>query len=324
MKHYVVTGGAGFIGSNLIRNLVQSIPGARITCIDDFDPFYAADIKNLNIRDFKDEPGFRLISNDLSKTSGKELANLISGEVDAIIHLAAKAGVRPSILNPMAYQQANVIGLQNMLDFAREKQIRQFIFASSSSVYGVNDHFPWKEDEQLLPISPYASTKLSGEMLGHVYSKLFGIRFIALRFFTVYGPAQRPDLAIHKFTKSILQEKPITMYGDGTTSRDYTYVDDTIQGIRGAMQYDKTAFDIFNLGNNYTITLRELVTAIEEVTGKKAIIEKLPEQPGDVPKTFADISKAKRLLGYNPQTKLRDGLSNFYEWFKANEIILVR
>ena len=324
MKHYVVTGGAGFIGSNLIRNLVKTVPGTRITCIDDFDPFYSADIKNLNIRDFKNDPGFRHISNDLAKTSGKELANLISGEVDAIIHLAAKAGVRPSILNPMAYQQANVIGLQNMLDFAKEKQIRQFIFASSSSVYGVNDHFPWKEDEQLLPISPYASTKLSGEMLGHVYSKLFGIRFIALRFFTVYGPAQRPDLAIHKFTKSILQGKPITMYGNGTTSRDYTYVGDTIQGIHGAMQYDKTAFDIFNLGNNYTITLKELVTAIEEVTGKKAIIETLPEQPGDVPKTFADITKAKKLLGYNPQTKLKEGISKFYEWFKTNEDVLVR
>ena len=324
MKHYVVTGGAGFIGSNLIRTLVHADPGTRITCIDDFDPFYAADIKNLNIKDFRNNAGFRLISNDLAKTSGKELADLISGEVDAIIHLAAKAGVRPSILNPMAYQQANVIGLQNMLDFAREKQIKQFIFASSSSVYGVNDHFPWKEDEQLLPISPYASTKLSGEMLGHVYSKLFGIRFIALRFFTVYGPAQRPDLAIHRFTKSILSGKPITMYGDGTTSRDYTYVDDTIQGIRGALQYDQAPFNIFNLGNNYTITLKDLVSAIEEVTGKKAVIEMLPEQPGDVPKTFADITKAKKLLGYDPKTKLRDGLVKFYEWFKVNESVLVR
>ncbi|HEX6192131.1 MAG TPA: GDP-mannose 4,6-dehydratase [Chitinophagaceae bacterium] len=324
MKHYVVTGGAGFIGSNLIRNLVQADPSTMITCIDDFDPFYAADIKNLNIREFRHHPGFRLISNDLSKTSGKELADLVSGKVDAIIHLAAKAGVRPSILNPLAYQQANVIGLQNMLDFAREKQIEQFIFASSSSVYGVNDHFPWKEDERLLPISPYASTKLSGEMLGHVYSKLFGIRFIALRFFTVYGPAQRPDLAIHKFTKFILQEKPITLYGDGTTSRDYTYVDDTVQGIRGAMNYNKAPFDIFNLGNNYTISLKDLVSAIEEVVGKKAIIERLPEQPGDVPKTFADISKAKSLLGYDPQTKLKVGLLKFYDWFRINEDILIR
>ncbi|HEX7906039.1 MAG TPA: GDP-mannose 4,6-dehydratase [Chitinophagaceae bacterium] len=323
MKHYLVTGGAGFIGSNLIRALLRANPGTRITCIDDFDPFYSAAIKNFNIRDFKSNPGFRLLSNDLAKTSGKELSELINGPVDAILHLAAKAGVRPSIADPLAYQQANVIGLQNMLDFAKEKKIKQFVFASSSSVYGVNDHYPWKEDEQLMPISPYASTKLSGEMLGHVYSKLFGIRFIALRFFTVFGPGQRPDLAIHKFTKAILKGKPITMYGDGSTSRDYTFVEDTVQGVMGAIDYDKTDFEIINLGNNYTITLKELIAAIEEVTGKKAIIEPHPDQPGDVPKTFADITKAKRLLGYDPQTQLKEGLQKFYEWFKENEGMLM-
>jgi UDP-glucuronate 4-epimerase len=319
MKHYVITGGAGFIGSNLISKLLQLDPSTQITCIDDFDPFYSPAIKKFNIREFVNLPGFRLLSNDLAKTSGKELSDLVSGPVDAIIHLAAKAGVRPSIQNPLAYQQANVIGLQNMLDFAKEKGIKQFVFASSSSVYGVNDHYPWKEDEQLMPISPYASTKLSGEMLGHVYSKLFGIRFIALRFFTVYGPGQRPDLAIHKFTKAILADKPITMYGDGSTSRDYTFVDDTVQGVIGALSYDKADFDIINLGNNYTVTLKELVTAIEEVTGKKAVIEQQPDQPGDVPRTFADISKAKELLGYNPQTKLKDGLQKFYDWFMRNQ-----
>ncbi len=322
MKHYVVTGGAGFIGSNLIRELFRQ-PGVSITCIDDFDPFYSPDIKNLNIRDFKTNPHFRLVSNDLAKTSGRALCDLISGPVDAIIHLAAKAGVRPSIQNPLAYQQANVIGLQNMLDFAKEKNIRQFVFASSSSVYGINDHYPWKEDEPLMPISPYASTKLSGEMLGHVYSKLFGIRFIALRFFTVYGPGQRPDLAIHKFTKAILKGKPITLYGDGSTSRDYTFVDDTVQGITGAIGYDTTDFEIINLGNNYTVTLKELVAAIEEMTGKKAMIEQHPDQPGDVPKTFADISKAKKLLGYNPQTQLKDGLKKFYDWFMQHEEMLL-
>jgi UDP-glucuronate 4-epimerase len=323
MKHYLITGGAGFIGSNLIRTLFRENPGIRITCIDDFDPFYSPAIKNFNIRDFKDNPGFRLLSNDLGRTSGKELCDLVSGSVDAIIHLAAKAGVRPSIKNPLAYLQANVIGLQNMLDFAKEKNIRQFVFASSSSVYGVNDHFPWKEEERLLPISPYASTKLSGEMLGHVYSKLFGIRFIVLRFFTVYGPGQRPDLAIHKFTKAILAGKPIPVYGDGSTSRDYTFVDDTVRGVIGAISYDKTNFEIINLGNNYTITLKDLVTAIEVVMGKKAIIEQLPDQPGDVPKTFADISKAKALLGYDPKTKLADGLKAFYEWFVQHRDILV-
>jgi UDP-glucuronate 4-epimerase len=322
MKHYLITGGAGFIGSNLIRTLYRENPGIRITCIDDFDPFYSPAIKKFNTRDFKDNPGFRLLSNDLAQTSGKDLSDLISDPVDVIIHLAAKAGVRPSIKNPLAYQQANVIGLQNMLDFAREKNIRQFVFASSSSVYGVNDHFPWKEDEKLMPISPYASTKLSGEMLGHVYSKLFGIRFIALRFFTVYGPGQRPDLAIHKFTKSILAGQPITVYGDGSTSRDYTFVNDTVRGVIGAISYDKSSFEIINLGNNYTITLKELIAAVEEVIGKKAIIEQHPDQPGDVPKTFADISKAKALLGYDPKTKLADGLKEFYDWFIQNRELL--
>lgn len=321
MKHYVVTGGAGFIGHHLLRNLYQTSP-CRITCIDDFDPFYSPDIKHLNIRAFKTRDDFRLISHDLAKTPGKELAALITEPVDAIIHLAAKAGVRPSIENPLAYQQANVIGLQNMLDFCREKEVEQFVFASSSSVYGVNDHFPWKEDETLMPISPYAMTKLSGEMLGHVYSKLFGIRFIALRFFTVYGPGQRPDLAIHKFVKAVHQQKPITMYGDGSTSRDYTYVQDIVQGIQSAIGYTGSMYEVINLGNNYSIMLRDLIAEIERTVGKKGVIERHPEQPGDVPKTFADISRAALLLGYQPHTSLEQGLKNFYDWFLQHESIL--
>jgi UDP-glucuronate 4-epimerase len=324
MKHYLVTGGAGFIGSNLIKTLFLNDPAVRITCIDNFDPFYSPRIKHFNIRDFKSTPNFKLLSNDLAKISGKELRELISDPVDMIVHIAAKAGVRPSIDNPVAYQQANVIGLQNILDFARIKNIKQFLFASSSSVYGINDHYPWKEDEKLMPISPYAMTKLAGEMLGHVYSKLFGIRFIALRFFTVYGPGQRPDLAIHKFTKAILQGKPITMYGDGSTSRDYTFVDDTVKGVIGAIQYDKSNFEIINLGNNYTISLKELIASLEEIIGKKAVMEQFPDQPGDVPKTFADISKAKQLLGYNPQTQLKDGLKKFYDWFLENKDLLMQ
>ncbi len=323
MKHYLITGGAGFIGSNLIRRVLTEEPATKVTCIDNFDPFYSRDIKEFNLQKFRSGERFRLIEADLAFTSGKELAAMITDQVDAIIHLAAKAGVRPSIQNPLAYQQANVVGLQNMLDFAKEKNIRQFVFASSSSVYGVNDHFPWKEDEQLMPISPYAATKLAGEMMGHVYSKLFDIRFLALRFFTVYGPGQRPDLAIHKFTKAIIKERPITMYGDGSTSRDYTFVEDTVQGIVGAIHYDKSNFEIINLGNNYTITLKELIAAIEEVTGKKAIINHEPDQPGDVPKTFAAITKAKQLLGYNPQTQLKDGLKKFYQWFRENEEMLL-
>ena len=323
MKHYLITGGAGFIGSNLIKTLFRNEPGIKITCIDDFDPFYSPAIKQFNIQDFQNDHAFRLLNNDLGKTSGKELCDLIGEPIDAIVHIAAKAGVRPSIENPLAYQQSNVIGLQNMLDFAKAKKIKQFVFASSSSVYGINDHFPWKEEEKLMPISPYAMTKLAGEMLGHVYCKLFGIRFIALRFFTVYGPAQRPDLAIHKFTKAILKGEPITVYGDGSTSRDYTYVDDTVQGVISAMQYDKTDFEIINLGNNYAKTLNELIAAIEEVIRKKAMIERQPDQPGDVPKTFADINKAKRLLGYDPKTKLKDGLRKFYDWFLENKDLLM-
>jgi UDP-glucuronate 4-epimerase len=323
MKHYLITGGAGFIGSNLIKTLFFHDPGIKITCIDDFDPFYPAAIKEFNIRGFKLNPNFQLLRNDLAVTSGKELSELISDPVDVIVHIAAKAGVRPSIDNPVAYQQANVIGLQNMLDFARIKNIKQFVFASSSSVYGINEHYPWKENEQLMPISPYAMTKLAGEMLGHVYHKLYDIRFIALRFFTVYGPGQRADLAIHKFTKAILKNQPITMYGDGNTSRDYTFVDDTVKGVIGAMQYDQSDFEIINLGNNYTVSLKELIIAIEDIIGKKALIKQYPDQPGDVPKTFADINKAKQLLGYNPKTQLKDGLKKFYDWFVENKELLM-
>src|SRR5438477_1496598 len=285
--HYLITGGAGFIGSNLIRHLLGAEKEIFITCIDDFDPFYSKEIKELNIAGFVNDPVFRLLNYDVSNIDTKRLAEEIREPVDVIIHLAAKAGVRPSILNPVSYQQANVVGLQNIHDFSKEKNCKQFVFASSSSVYGINDHFPWKEDEQLMPISPYAMTKLAGEMLGHVYSKLYDIRFIALRFFTVYGPGQRPDLAIHKFTKLILNDQPIAMYGNGTTSRDYTYINDTVNGITGAIKYNKTDFEIINLGNNYTISLKELIRSIENVIGRTAIIEQLPEQPGDVPKTFA-------------------------------------
>ena len=324
LMHILVTGGAGFIGSNLIRKFFRDNPGIIITCIDNFDPFYSADLKQFNIRDFKNNPDFHFLSNDIAITPAEELLTLIPDPIDTIVHIAAKAGVRPSIQNPLAYQHTNVIGTQHLLEFAKRKNTKQFVFASSSSVYGINEQYPWKEEEKLMPISPYAMTKLSGEMLGHVYSRLFGIRFIALRFFTVYGPSQRPDLAIHKFTKAILKGEPITMYGDGSTSRDYTYVDDTVQGVIAAMKYDKSNFEIINLGNNYTISLKELVNAIENVMGKKAVIEQLPEQPGDVPKTFADISKAKKLLDYNPQIKLEEGLKKFYDWFIENEGILLQ
>ena len=322
MRHYVITGGAGFIGSNLVGYLLKSEKEITITIIDDFDPFYSRLIKESNIAAFKSDLRVRMLEYDLAATASSELAEKIKGPVDVIVHLAAKAGVRPSIFDPLAYQLANVVGLQNLLDVARKKDCRQFVFASSSSVYGINDHFPWKENEQLLPISPYAMTKLAGEMLGHVYSRLFDIRFIALRLFTVYGPAQRPDLAIHKFTKAILDNAPITMYGDGTTSRDYTYVGDIVRGLAAAMNYEKTKFEIINLGNNYSISLKELIRSVEQIVGKKALIEQLPEQPGDVPRTFADISKAKKLLNYHPNTQLNAGLREFYKWYTEHAGVL--
>jgi UDP-glucuronate 4-epimerase len=320
--HYLITGGAGFIGSNLTRRILEEDPGARITCIDNFDPFYSEQIKRFNVADFVASGTYNLIEEDLSVVTVSALNKQIIDPVDVIVHLAAKAGVRPSIMDPAGYQRANIIGLQTMLDFAKENNIEQFVFASTSSVYGINDHFPWREDEQLLPISPYAMTKLSGEMLGHVYHKLFGIRFLALRFFTVYGPGQRPDLAIHKFTKAILNEQPIPMYGNGTTSRDYTFVSDTVGGILSAIKYKNTGFEIINLGNNVTVTLNDLIRAIEDTVGKKAIIEHHPDQPGDVPITYADISKAERILNYHPKVKLKDGLASFYEWFSENRELL--
>ncbi|MBM3432612.1 MAG: NAD-dependent epimerase/dehydratase family protein [Bacteroidetes bacterium] len=318
MMHLLLTGGAGFIGHHLLAALYAKYPGAQITCIDNFDPFYDVAVKENNIQPFLSKPGFRLLRIDLGQTSPTQLTTLIPEKVDLILHLAAKAGVRPSIQNPEAYQQANVGGTKNLLDFAVATGVRQFIFASSSSVYGINDHYPWKEDEELIPISPYASTKLAGEQLGKQYRERHGMRFIALRFFTVYGPGQRPDLAIHKFTRAILNDQPLTVYGNGNTSRDYTYVGDIVQGILGAMKYSDSNFEIINLGNHYSISLIDLIRAIEKITGKSALLQYGPDQPGDVPKTYADISKAKRLLGYDPQTKLETGLTAFVDWFTSN------
>jgi UDP-glucuronate 4-epimerase len=321
-KHYLVTGGAGFIGSQVVKELLKD-ESIKITCIDNFDPFYKRQFKLLNIAELEKSHNFFLLDIDLATASLKELHDAVPQPVDVIIHLAAKAGVRPSIADPAGYEQTNILGTQNLLDFAIQKKVKKFVFASSSSVYGINEKLPWKEDELLLPISPYAMTKLAGEMAGHVYHKLYGLPFIALRFFTVYGPGQRPDLAIHRFIKSILKEEPITMFGDGSTSRDYTYVDDIVQGVLAAIKYDQSSFEIINLGNNYAIALKDLINAVEEVTGKKAIIDQRPEQPGDVPRTFADISKAKRLLNYQPKTELKVGLKKFYDWFLENREVLM-
>lgn len=320
-QHYLVTGGAGFIGSNLVKTLLHDA-SIRITCIDNFDPFYSKKIKEQNIAGFAETGRFTLLPVDLDTLTIPELTAQISQPVDAIIHLAARAGVRPSIAAPLAYQQTNIIGTQKLLDYAVQQGVKKFVFASSSSVYGVNKSLPWSEAEQLLPISPYAMTKLAGEGLGHVYHHLYGLPFIALRFFTVYGPGQRPDLAIHKFTKAILAGTPIAFYGDGSTSRDYTYVDDIVGGVIAALHYNATPFEIINLGNHQTISLKALVAALEEIIGKSAIIDQQPEQPGDVPHTYADVSKAQRLLGYKPATALKTGLSLFYNWFLQHKELL--
>lgn len=320
-KHYLVTGGAGFIGSNLVQALLQQ-DGVRVTCLDNFDPFYAPQIKEANIAALAANSRFRLLRLDLDTLTVANLKAGVPGTPHAIVHLAARAGVRPSILNPAAYQQTNIMGTQTLLDYAVQTGVKKFVFASSSSVYGVNQNLPWNEQERLLPISPYAMTKLAGEGLGHVYSHLYRLPFIALRFFTVYGPGQRPDLAIHKFTKAILQGRPIPVFGDGSTSRDYTYVDDIVKGIRSAIDYDAGQYEIINLGNHQTVSLQALIEALEKVIGKKAIIDRQPEQAGDVPHTYADVEKAKRLLGYAAGTDLLYGLERFYRWYLDRQALL--
>jgi UDP-glucuronate 4-epimerase len=313
--HILLTGGAGFIGSHLAESLIQQ-GGHSLTVIDNFDPFYDRSIKEQNLSLLRKLPGFRLVEGDIRNLDLIE--QRLDEHYDAIIHVAAKAGVLPSIKDPIGYEDTNVKGTLHLLEFARKRQIKQFVFCSSSSVYGVNPKTPWHEsDPVLLPISPYASTKVAGELCGYTYAHLYNIRFIALRLFTVYGPRQRPDLAIHKFAKKILQNEPITMYGDGSTLRDYTNVADIVRGITAALHYSGSMYEIINLGNNNPVNLSELIAGIEKSLNKKAIIEKLPEQPGDVPVTFADIQKAGRLLGYHPQVSLQDGLDEFCRWLKA-------
>jgi len=311
MPHALVTGAAGFIGSHLVDSLLAE--GWEVTAVDNFDPFYAPAIKERNINAHRTHPRYRLVRADLR--APEDLDRALVGAFDVIVHLAARAGVRPSIEDPVTYQAVNVAGTQHLLELARRRGVPQFVFASSSSVYGVNPRVPWSEEDHVLqPISPYASTKVSGELLGHVYSHLYGMRFIALRFFTVYGPRQRPDLAIHKFARQIIAGAPIQMFGDGSTRRDYTYVGDIVQGIRAAMAFDRSPFEVFNLGNNQTVSLAEMIAGLETALGGRAVIHRCPEQPGDVPQTWANIEKAGRMLGYNPRVSYADGVAHFAEW----------
>jgi UDP-glucuronate 4-epimerase len=297
----LVTGGAGFIGSHVVERLLAR--GDAVTVLDDFNDFYDPAIKRRNIAGLK----ATFIEGDIR---GK----LPAGKFDAIVHLAARAGVRPSLAQPRLYTDVNVAGTQNLLEFARETGVKKFVFASSSSVYGVNQKVPFAESDPIFnPISPYAATKLAGEALCHVYHHLYGLDVVCLRFFTVYGPRQRPDLAIHKFTRAIEAGQPIDFFSDGTTRRDYTYIDDTLQGVLAAL--DRSfGYEIINLGESRAVELRELVRLIEKATGKTARLNRQPMQPGDVPVTFADITKARKLLDYNPQIPIETGIARFVEW----------
>jgi UDP-glucuronate 4-epimerase len=311
MHKVLVTGGAGFIGSHLVDKLI--VEGWHVTVLDNFDPFYDSAAKLDNIVAHRDNDNFRLVKADLRDRQA--LRQQLTGQYDVIVHLAAKAGVRPSILDPITYQDVNVGGIQNILELAKEWGVKKFVFASSSSVYGVNPRVPWsEEDHVLLPISPYASTKVSGELLGHVYSHLYGICFVALRLFTVYGPRQRPDLAIHKFARMLLSGVALPVFGNGNMSRDYTFVDDIICGIQAAMAYEDSQYEVINLGSMHPVSLLDMVMALAKAVGVEPRIEFMPEQPGDVPQTFASIQKAKRLLGYEPSTQFGNGIDRFVSW----------
>ena len=308
--HYLVTGGAGFIGSHLVSALLKD--GHQVSIFDDFNDYYDPAIKRQNIASVIND--IQVIEGDIRDAVLVE-RTFAKNNFDTIVHLAARAGVRPSISDPKLYFTTNIDGTFNLLDACRYHGVNHFVFASSSSVYGVNKKVPFAETDLIeRTISPYAATKLSCEQICSNYSNLFDIRTACLRFFTVYGPRQRPDLAIAKFTKMIKEGHPIDKYGDGSTARDYTYVDDIISGVQAAIQYDQKDFDIFNLGGSATTTLAELIEMIENAIGKKAIINPMPDQPGDVPRTYADITKAKEILGYNPLTPIKDGIRKYVDW----------
>ncbi|MDY3059639.1 MAG: GDP-mannose 4,6-dehydratase [Fusobacterium sp.] len=342
MKNFLITGGAGFIGSTVAERLLNN--GDKVVVIDNFNEFYDYNIKIRNIleitNNFNKINEFKNLSkeekiNKLIEIVNSENFTLVYGDIrdreamdrvfaensfDLVFNPAAMAGVRPSLLDPMLYEDVNVRGYMNLLELCKKYGVKKFIQASSSSVYGNNKEVPFKETAIVdFAISPYAATKKSCEVMGHVYHKLYNIDMVQLRFFTVYGPKQRPDLAIHKFTKMILEDKPIPFYGDGTTKRDYTYIDDIVDGILKSMNYlfnNENVYEIFNLGESHVVSLKEMVETIESALGKKAILDIQPMQPGDVDKTYADISKAKAMIGYDPQTNFSEGIRKFVEWYK--------
>ncbi|MBW8042380.1 MAG: NAD-dependent epimerase/dehydratase family protein [Planctomycetes bacterium] len=310
----LVTGAAGFIGSHLCERLAGD--GWTVVGVDNFDDFYDPQIKRSNIEGCLTNENFHLVEVDIRDLSAMD--RVIGDGIEVIVHLAARAGVRPSIAQPLLYADVNIKGTMALLEAAKKHKVNKFIFASSSSVYGNNEKVPFSEDDNVdFPISPYAATKKAGELICHTYHHLYGTSLTCLRFFTVYGPRQRPDLAIHKFAGLIEQGKPISVYGDGSMSRDFTYIDDIIDGTVAAME-KCNGFNIYNLGESRPITVNDLVAEIEKALGKKAIIEYVPLQPGDVERTYADVTKAVSELGYNPKTKIEDGLAEFVTWLRKN------
>jgi len=318
MSTILVTGGAGFIGSHLCERLLSD--GVKVICLDNFDTFYDPNIKIKNTQAItKKFPDlFELVTGDIRNP--EQLKEVFQkNRVDFVVHLAARAGVRPSLADPLLYQDVNIRGTIVLLEACREHGIQNFIFASSSSVYGENQRVPFSEkDLDIQPISPYGATKRAGELLCYSYHHLYGMNIACLRFFTVYGPRQRPEMAIHKFTRLIDRGEKIPVYGDGSSRRDYTYIEDIIDGVIGAIRYHK-GFEIYNLGESQTTSLKELIRLIEEAIAKKAKIERLRSQPGDVSATYADIRKSKRMLKYRPKVKMEEGIKRFVEWYKKGK-----
>ena len=319
-RKVLLTGGAGFIGSHVAEALLQR--GVELTILDCLDEFYSPDWKRANLADVRRAGKFEFVEADICETEPLRML-FRNFRPDTIVHLAARAGVRPSIEQPRLYERVNVSGTVNLLELSREFSVQRFIFGSSSSVYGVSSRAPFSESEiNLRPISPYAATKVAGELLCYTYAHLTHIPIVCLRFFTVYGPRQRPDLAIHKFTALIEAGKPVPIFGDGTTGRDYTYCADIAAGVMASLNYapparGDAAFEVFNLGNSHPVTLNDMVAALERATGRTAIRSPQPLQPGDVPLTWADISKSEKLLGYHPATPLEKGLKKFVAWYRA-------
>jgi len=308
----LVTGGAGFIGSHLVEALIAQ--GHTVSVIDNFNDFYDPAIKRSNVSAFARSVPIHEIEVCNQTAVGDVLAK---EQPDVIVHLAGRAGVRPSVLYPELYLQTNIFGTFSLLEGAKQNGIPRFVFASSSSVYGATKELPFREDQPLhQTLSPYASTKLAGEHLCSTYAHLYGIQVVCLRFFTVYGPRQRPDLSIHRFTHLIANGKPIEVYGDGSAARDFTYVDDTIQGVLGAIAFRSSPFEVFNLGESDTIDLLSMIGEIEKALGRKATIDFRPPVPGDMPRTYADISKAKQMLNYRPTTRIQEGIAKFVEWYR--------